>query len=539
MNPPLPGTKIKCPNPEHDDTNPSCHVYEDGLYCFTCKESFPLEQGGKFATLNWDNLNPNLDGSKEVARYEYWDEHGTLIKTKVRFEPKSFKWEGDGSAVLPYQASKLGGLDTIYLVEGEKTADLMWELGLPATCTGFGATWKPELGSRFGTKSVVILPDNDDPGQRFAQAVQLNLTGQVKIVNLPGLGPKEDPWDWFQTHTVDEFLEIVSQDYPTPIEPLLIERVSVVKARETVDPEQANLYTYNRDKLLSLGTPEWLIPGFLQKQTLAQLAGPSEGGKSLWTINTLLSLTSKTDTRVLYLAAEGLIGISGRIQAWEHHNNRKWDETKLRFRSDVPLFGEEEHFSNYLQVLQRTGPWDLVVIDTLARAIPGMDENSAEVMGVVTRASERIKMVTGGGVLLIHHFGWDGNRQRGSSALYGACDNVIYLNTEGEEPNRLIRLHSEKLKDGVKAEDTYYEFLPVGPSVVLRETTPGAHRETQVRRAIREFLSAQSDWVSSVAVTEGVGFRRETVIETLGVMRDEGLVETSPGTRNAILWRLL
>lgn len=29
-------SKIKCPNPKHNDENPSAHIYEDGIYCFSC-----------------------------------------------------------------------------------------------------------------------------------------------------------------------------------------------------------------------------------------------------------------------------------------------------------------------------------------------------------------------------------------------------------------------------------------------------------------------------------------------------------------------
>jgi hypothetical protein len=80
--------------------------------------------------------------------------------------------------------------DRVYLVEGERKADLLIELGLAAVASAHGAKaagktdWKPLAG-----RDVVILPDNDDPGRSYAQTVAGILLGlkppaAAKIVDL-------------------------------------------------------------------------------------------------------------------------------------------------------------------------------------------------------------------------------------------------------------------------------------------------------------------------------------------------------------------
>jgi hypothetical protein len=70
----------------------------------------------------------------------------------------------------------------------------------------------------------------------------------------------------------------------------------------------------------------------------------------------------------------------------------------------------------------------LVVIDTLASAIAGADENSFANMSKVIEGIHRIKAETGSAVLLVHHSGKDGGRgERGHSSLRAAADTVILV----------------------------------------------------------------------------------------------------------------
>lgn len=156
-----------------------------------------------------------------AAAYEYRDARGLEHMRVLRFETpdgrKTFTpisrsgsgWVlGDPPGLLPlYRLPELRGAARLYVVEGEKAADSARELGLVATTSAHGASaaakadWSPVAG-----KDVVILPDNDVPGERYAQDVGLVLTkldppAQVRIVKLPELPASGDLVEFVRQRT--------------------------------------------------------------------------------------------------------------------------------------------------------------------------------------------------------------------------------------------------------------------------------------------------------------------------------------------------
>jgi hypothetical protein len=99
---------------------------------------------------------------------------------------------------------------TIYHLEGPKDVETAREkLGVVATTSGSVSSWKPEFKSFYAGADVVIVPDNDGPGHEYAETVARDLmtvARSVKVVDLPGLGEKEDLTDWIEAgHTREKF----------------------------------------------------------------------------------------------------------------------------------------------------------------------------------------------------------------------------------------------------------------------------------------------------------------------------------------------
>ncbi|MDP9479661.1 MAG: hypothetical protein M3R38_29025, partial [Actinomycetota bacterium] len=99
---------------------------------------------------------------------------------------------------------------TIYHLEGPKDVETAREkLGVVATTSGSVSSWRPEFKSFYTGADVVIAPDNDGPGHEYAETVARDLmtvARSVKVVELPGLGEKEDLTDWLEAgHTREEF----------------------------------------------------------------------------------------------------------------------------------------------------------------------------------------------------------------------------------------------------------------------------------------------------------------------------------------------
>ncbi len=95
--------------------------------------------------------------------------------------------------------------EQVIITEGELKADMLAALGLLVTTSGAAdsaakADWQPLAG-----RDVLIWPDHDEAGMRYAQAVQEVLTplgSAVRVVDVEalGLGAKGDAADWLEAH---------------------------------------------------------------------------------------------------------------------------------------------------------------------------------------------------------------------------------------------------------------------------------------------------------------------------------------------------
>ena len=164
--------------------------------------------------------------------YDYHDERGVLRLQVVRMEPKRFlqrqpdgrsgwKWGATGVPTLPYRLPELmeaiAGEKTIFVLEGEKDVDRAWALGIPATCNAGGAKkFRADHAVYLHGADVVIVPDNDAPGQHHQRALAVTeaLSGvarRIRLLELPGLPLKGDFSDWADAgHTVEEFWDLAA-----------------------------------------------------------------------------------------------------------------------------------------------------------------------------------------------------------------------------------------------------------------------------------------------------------------------------------------
>jgi AAA domain-containing protein/DeoR-like protein with HTH domain len=172
-----------------------------------------------------------------VAVYPYVDGAGALLYQVVRFAPKDFRfrqpdgrggwmWNLEGIRRVPYRLPDLVEQVRVFWCEGEKDADRMAGLGLPATTAAGGANaWRDEYADQLaalGVREVVVLPDNDAPGKQYAAAVALACRAKgldVHIVLLPGLPPKGDLSDWLDAgHKREEIEALIAAAKTLPME---------------------------------------------------------------------------------------------------------------------------------------------------------------------------------------------------------------------------------------------------------------------------------------------------------------------------------
>jgi hypothetical protein len=173
-----------------------------------------------------------IDARTVAAVYDYQDEAGCLRFQTVRYDPKDFRqrrpdgnggwvWDLKGVERLLYRLPELLAADPsepVYVLEGEKDADRLRELGLVATTNPMGAgKWLPSFSNVLSGRHVVVLPDNDGAGRDHARQVAQSLTGvaaSVKVLELPGLPEAGDVSDWLAGGGTADELRRLAADAP-------------------------------------------------------------------------------------------------------------------------------------------------------------------------------------------------------------------------------------------------------------------------------------------------------------------------------------
>ena len=154
-----------------------------------------------------------------------------------------------------------------------------------------------------------------------------------------------------------------------------------------------------------------------------------------------------------YVAAEGQWDIPGRIKAAALTHDLQPEELQRikLLRDQVPNLHsaeESDRFADHLKSLKDRFGWvpDLLVIDTLAQASLGSDENLAKDAALITGNVRRIIRAIGGftACLLIHHNAKGTEELKGSHSLKGAADSVLYF--ERKDRKKPGRMAAKKIK---------------------------------------------------------------------------------------------
>jgi len=191
--------------------------------------------------------------------------------------------------------------------------------------------------------------------------------------------------------------------------------------------------------------PEWLVEPLLAEGSIAALIGIPASFKSFIAVEFALSIAAGRPAYshpvrqgpVVYVAAEGTKSFARRLRGWAEGRDAPVPD-RFYLLSQAVLFldeGDVDDLEAAIAALDERPR--LVVIDTLARAMTGGDENSARDMGMLIAGAERLR-VDGTSVLLVHHL----NRQggiRGSSALTGALDTLVEAKRGGERVTLVCR----------------------------------------------------------------------------------------------------
>lgn len=391
-----------------------------------------LELGPKVADWKYKDLNGNLIAS--VARYE---PNGPESKT---YRPFCFKeengkktWKMGAPVLRPlYRLPEIVTCQTVVLVEGEKCAQALADLGIDATTAMQGAhspvektDWSPIQG-----KHVIIWPDNDRPGLDYAAKVAMHLKAigcTVSIVSIPDGKPMK--WDAADC--------IAEGGDPRDI---------IATEASSIPPLKFQIYAWK--DLEKLPPPAWDVDGFIPEGGFVGIYGPSGHFKSFVVVDIAACKATGREWHgakvkqgpVLYVAAEGQRGFRKRLVAWV---KSKQELEHFYVLPAAPQFPDDvEAMDAAIRAMPEKPA--MIILDTLARTFVG-NENAPDDMGAWIRSATWLQATFSATVIFIHHSGKDADKKdRGHTSLRGASDTMIRVQ---KSTDTSLTIEVDKQKD--------------------------------------------------------------------------------------------
>jgi 5S rRNA maturation endonuclease (ribonuclease M5) len=448
------------------------------------------------------------------------DSAGKIVDVRL-WLPESYREDGVAKILhwaQGYGAARLFPVNQfdrkhLVLVAGELDALALISAGIPAiTVTAGESTWPDRLSKQIadaGVEEVVIIPDNDDTGQKGAQkrAQSLSHAGlTVRMAAWPeGRDNGWDVTDELREHGVDALQEHLDQ--------AVLKRSDVPSSLYTVGTSE-RLFTLRSAEGLIRETPDvvWQVDGMLAEGASMLLAGEAGLGKTWLTLDLALAVDlgrswlghfEVKSGKVLIVDEENADRlIRKRLQKLLLSEGEPDNGSTLgiQFMTQQGLnLSDPEHVVALRGVLDECKP-SLVIVDSLVR-VHQANENDAGEVAKVFRVVRGLINEYGCSFVFCHHrrkpgpMGNDAaNGFRGSSEIRAFVDTHLDLRKSKSAEGRCLVEHSKSRYDE-----------PV-PSFEVEITDPDETSTT-----VRYIGEAKSD--TQAIVEEGCNFIRELIAD--------------------------
>jgi len=528
------GWLASCPVPGHGsgngDRHPSLAITQNGdkwlFKCFGgCDQSdvfAAMKQHLPTGGLNWNRpavardplsgirpiVPPNM---KEVTAWDYVDEFGEVTAQKVRYEledgSKTYRQYHimNGERVptirnwtpIPYNLPAMIAKpnDPVFICEGEKAAEFLAGFyGVVAVSSHQGSSdWPAAITPWFHGRLVVVIPDNDIPGWKYAKRVVRALLGTAQAIKVVDLADDQsaigdDAVEYIEGHTFEQFkatvaLASVVEDFEeleppqrlTGDEEAESEPESVAPEPEpfpeVIEAQAQQRYKVEMWRDAKDEPVKWLVDRIVPQKAFMALYGPPGTFKSFIALHLAAMIASGSvwlahevhePGEVLYIAGEGHGGIGTRIAGLRH----AYELTDIPvgvIRSQVNLRSSDQDFEDLIIAIKSSEIQrpKLIIIDTLARAFGGGNENASEDMGSFISNCGRLQEATGAALLVVHHSGKDASLGlRGHSSFLGAVDTQIEISRHQEQDSNGMSgtLKVTKQKDGKDGVEIHFSM---------------------------------------------------------------------------------
>lgn len=216
------GSQWRADCPACGDTKRHLYIARapDGKILLDCKKGCAFNDIVSAAGLNAADCfaeNPAKPAPWKLLREHYYTSvNGDILAKKQIYDTGRGKKTGiwyrlekgqyikglDGKKMPLYHIDKLiKSTGTIVIAEGEKDVETMERLGFAATTSpnGAGSKWRQDFNEFFRGKNVVIITDNDEPGEKYGLSAAEQVCKTAAAVKLirsaeiyPNIKPKGD-----------------------------------------------------------------------------------------------------------------------------------------------------------------------------------------------------------------------------------------------------------------------------------------------------------------------------------------------------------
>jgi len=269
----------------------------------------------------------------------------------------------------------------------------------------------------------------------------------------------------------------------------------------------------------------WLIDKIIPEIGVCMLCGDSASGKSFIAVHWALTIAQTHP--VVYVVGEGILGFPKRLKAWELHFKKGYQNVTIC--DGTPLLLNDGDLGEFIEKIAVLSP-KLVVIDTMARAMIGGNENDAGDIGAFMLACTMIQRRINGVVLLVHHFGKQGMIERGSSNIRASLETMFFTRRD----DVVITLECIKSKDDEEPAPESYTLLSVTvqegitscvivPAEGVKQTKGDPLSRNQ-RKVVTALLLESMQDATPQEIAEYTGLKREGVQTILSRLMTLGFV---------------
>lgn len=266
--------------------------------------------------------------------------------------------------------------------------------------------------------------------------------------------------------------------------PFLGQNISTNVDPETGEIKSSLFYISAKNIKINL-EDKTLIKDVIGQQELSVIYGESNCGKTFFMTDISLHVARGLNWRdkrvssggVMYAALEGARGMSSRFVAYcKKHNIENPDFPFAIMPCGLDFYSDKSNINEFIDMIKRSqddiGDPKLIVVDTLARAIAGGDENSGQDMGRLVYYSDIIRAETNAHLSFIHHSGKNkALGARGHSSLRAAVDTEIEISREEDDDYSTIRFVKQREMEIIEPMYFSLEKVVIGKNGFMEEIT--------------------------------------------------------------------